>query len=165
MQDKELTVGKKPSVNTLSKLVLPQAPSPMMTSFLKGASVLEFGNPRSQRETHLAGNGSGPSWSSRSYQSVPADDICGIVCHGSGSWADVCWDERVVVLSSPHQRCSKSPSSLGGGGALVSSSASKIRRRSLLVKEEREQWVQADRQIVRSRRMPATHAAVVAQKF
>jgi hypothetical protein len=29
-----LTVGKKPSVNTLSKLVLPQAPSPMMTSFL-----------------------------------------------------------------------------------------------------------------------------------
>jgi hypothetical protein len=31
-----LTVGKKPSVKTLSRLVLPQAPSPMMTSFLDG---------------------------------------------------------------------------------------------------------------------------------
>jgi hypothetical protein len=30
-----LTVGKYPSVKTLSKLVLPQAPSPMMTSFLR----------------------------------------------------------------------------------------------------------------------------------
>lgn len=30
-----LTCGKKPRVNTLSKLVLPQAPSPMMTSFLR----------------------------------------------------------------------------------------------------------------------------------
>lgn len=29
-----LTVGKYPSVKTLNKLVLPQAPSPMMTSFL-----------------------------------------------------------------------------------------------------------------------------------
>jgi hypothetical protein len=28
------TVGKYPSVNTLSRLVLPQAPSPIMTSFL-----------------------------------------------------------------------------------------------------------------------------------
>jgi hypothetical protein len=28
------TVGKYPSVNTLSKLVLPHAPSPMMTNFL-----------------------------------------------------------------------------------------------------------------------------------
>lgn len=33
--ERTLTVGKKPRVNTLSKLVLPQAPSPMMTSFLK----------------------------------------------------------------------------------------------------------------------------------
>lgn len=30
----ELTVGKKPRVKTLRRLVLPQAPSPMMTSFL-----------------------------------------------------------------------------------------------------------------------------------
>lgn len=30
-----LTVGKKPRVNTLSRLVLPHAPSPMMTSFLR----------------------------------------------------------------------------------------------------------------------------------
>jgi hypothetical protein len=29
-----LTVGKYPSVNTLSKLVFPQAPSPIITSFL-----------------------------------------------------------------------------------------------------------------------------------
>lgn len=32
----EPTVGKYPSVKTLSKLVFPQAPSPMMTSFLDG---------------------------------------------------------------------------------------------------------------------------------
>jgi hypothetical protein len=31
-----LTMGKKPRVKTLSRLVLPQAPSPMMTSFLEG---------------------------------------------------------------------------------------------------------------------------------
>lgn len=31
---RRLTFGKKPSVNTLSRLVLPQAPSPIMTSFL-----------------------------------------------------------------------------------------------------------------------------------
>ncbi len=30
----ELTVGKYPNVNTLKRLVFPQAPSPMMTSFL-----------------------------------------------------------------------------------------------------------------------------------
>jgi hypothetical protein len=30
-----LTVGKYPNVKTLNKLVLPQAPSPIMTSFLK----------------------------------------------------------------------------------------------------------------------------------
>jgi hypothetical protein len=37
----KLTVGKYPSVKTLSKEVLPQAPSPIMTSFLeKGSSVL-----------------------------------------------------------------------------------------------------------------------------
>lgn len=30
-----LTVGKYPSVKTLNRLVLPQAPSPMMTSFLQ----------------------------------------------------------------------------------------------------------------------------------
>lgn len=30
-----LTVGKYPKVNTLRRLVLPQAPSPMITSFLE----------------------------------------------------------------------------------------------------------------------------------
>jgi hypothetical protein len=30
----ELTVGKYPRVKTLSRLVFPQAPSPIMTSFL-----------------------------------------------------------------------------------------------------------------------------------
>lgn len=34
-----LTVGKKPRVKTLSKLVLPHAPSPMMTSFLRSRHV------------------------------------------------------------------------------------------------------------------------------
>lgn len=33
-QGRALTVGKYPKVNTLNKLVLPQAPSPIMTSFL-----------------------------------------------------------------------------------------------------------------------------------
>jgi hypothetical protein len=31
----QLTVGKYPNVNTLNKLVFPQAPSPMMTNFLE----------------------------------------------------------------------------------------------------------------------------------
>ena len=37
-----LTVGKKPRVNTLSRLVFPQAPSPMMTSFL-GSQTCQWG--------------------------------------------------------------------------------------------------------------------------
>lgn len=36
-----LTVGKYPSVNTLSRLVFPQAPSPIMTSFLRIESTIE----------------------------------------------------------------------------------------------------------------------------
>ena len=32
---KVLTVGKYPNVKTLSRLVFPQAPSPMITSFLR----------------------------------------------------------------------------------------------------------------------------------
>jgi hypothetical protein len=35
----ERTVGKYPRVKTLSRLVFPHAPSPMMTSFLKGINV------------------------------------------------------------------------------------------------------------------------------
>lgn len=33
-------MGKYPSVNTLSKLVLPHAPSPMMTNFLDNIHLL-----------------------------------------------------------------------------------------------------------------------------
>ncbi len=83
-----LTVGKKPRVNTLSKLVFPQAPSPMMTSFLGAGHV--NGAERSGVSTTGGGASYRDAVDSRGrlvageLGSLPADDVLGIAiaCHG-----------------------------------------------------------------------------------
>lgn len=92
----ERTVGKYPRVKTLSRLVLPHAPSPMMTSFLKGHQC------QPTRGRVRGGSDGRPERSGRGRRregGIPADDILG-TCTRHGQ----CQEDRDSVADTPRKR-------------------------------------------------------------